>query len=252
MPVSRAKVVQNPGVRATHLVGTVPPRVVPAPATGSQPLAWTVTGCSVRPDAVKTSWYPPPTLIGQLRLPCGIAGRPQTARARARAFARSRTAIRGTVRGSGLDWPTWLSDGSRVTRTALTAAGSAHTDLRATGLLPGRPAGDWPAGDWPVPGWLAPTGCAAPARTGPQPDRAAAAMTTNPAAAADGVRLDIRISIFAIRVRRPAGANGSRIRRRPASRPAHSPAGQTPAACMPRSSCFSSLISSLNLAASSN
>jgi hypothetical protein len=50
-------------------------------------------------------------------------------------------------------------------------------------------------------------------------------MTINPAAAADGVRLAIRICIFAIRVRRPAGAGGSRIRRRFPHPPAPSSAG---------------------------
>ena len=126
------------------LAGAVLAGADPAPVTVWQPVASTVTGCRVRPAATKTRRYPPPVLMGQLMIPCGMAGSPQMALARARAFAGSRTVIRGATRGSGLDCSIWVSDGIRVTRTTLTAAGLRHTGPPATGVADGlRCSGDW-------------------------------------------------------------------------------------------------------------
>ena len=92
------------------------------------------------------------------------------------------------------------------------------------------------------------------ALTWPQAARVAVAMTIKPAAAAtmdtDIFRLGAvfcrsgRGNVYAVLIPVWTVRRARRFRRLPL--------GQTPAACMPRSSCFSSLTSSLNRAASSN
>ncbi len=140
MPVSWASKVQNCGVFATDLA---PP--APNPVTSSQPLAWTITGWNCRGPDMNSSTYPPPTSMGHCSTECGIAGSPQTAVARVRAAAGSRTMTPGLCLRIGLVWPSWLSDGVRTTRSWVTAAGSAHSSA-----LP-EAARDWPARDWPAP-----------------------------------------------------------------------------------------------------
>jgi len=97
MPASRESAVQNPGVLATHLA--LPGLV---PVTGSQPLAWTVTGWNCRRPDMNSSTYPPPTSIGHCQTACGIVGNEQMTCARLRAFPRSATTMAGTLLGSGL------------------------------------------------------------------------------------------------------------------------------------------------------
>lgn len=134
MPVSRANVVQNPGVLATHLV-----RPAPLPVTASQPLACTVTAWIGRLPDLNSSAYPPPTAIGHWATACGSAGSAQITIARRRAVAGSRTVIPGISLRSGLLWPSWLSDGVRTIRTRVTAAGSAHNSAPALTALAAEP-----------------------------------------------------------------------------------------------------------------
>src|SRR5260221_720962 len=140
MPVSCASMVQNCGVFATDLA---PP--APNPVTSSQPLARTITGRNCRRPDMNSSTYPPPTSMGQNNAECGIAGSLQTALARVRAAAGSRTVTPGLCAGIGLAWPSSLRDGVRTTRTRVTAAGSAHSSAESDWRGgPGVPPGPFP------------------------------------------------------------------------------------------------------------
>src|SRR6266851_5007040 len=189
MPVSCASMVQNRGVLATDLA---PP--APNPVTSSQPLARTITGRNSRRPDMNSSTYPPPTSTGHNNAECGIAGSPQTALARLRAAAGSRTVTPRLCLGIGLAWPSWLRDGVRTTRTRVTAAGSAHSSAEL---------------DWRVGPWLPADSCVAPrAPARPQPARTAAPITINPAAARDAA-LFVGFGIVLILVGRPVVPDGS-------------------------------------------